>query len=61
MMGEVYIVKKEIIENPLNFLLLDFPEIIFWVFHVNKKSCENLFLFIVITNINALSIRIKLK
>ena len=27
MMGEVYIVKKEIIENPLNFLLLDFPEI----------------------------------
>lgn len=59
MMGEVYIVKKEIIENPLNFLLLDFPEIIFWVFHVNKKSSDNLFLFILIASINALRTKIK--
>ena len=50
MMGEVYIVKKKKIENPLNFLLLDFPEI-FWVFHVDKKSSDKLFLFLVIVNV----------
>ena len=40
-MGEVYIVKKEIIENPLNFLLLVFPEII----SDDKESSDKLFLF----------------
>lgn len=49
-MGEVYIVKKEI-ENPLNFLLLDFPEIFSGSFMLNKKSCDKLFLFIVILNV----------
>lgn len=58
MMGEVYIVKKKKIENPLNFLLLDFPEI-FWVFHVDKKSSDKLFLFILIASINALRTKIK--
>ena len=62
MMGEVYIVKKEI-ENPL-FYFIDFASFSrnnFLGLSCNKKSYDNLFLFIVITNINALSIRIKLK
>ena len=47
MMGEVYIVKKKKIENPLNFLLLDFPEI----FSDDKESSDKLFLFLVIVNV----------